>query len=180
LSTWDIDIIVKYIGDNMTNNEDLPLDILQKKTIALISIATMWRPRSDLGQLQPRDVHISRDDSNNVIGVTLFIRFPKESRFKSSRFGLVDNSQLYPVAHSVYFFLERTSQLRLTLDAEHTLFLSHIMDASRCRLVRPPTVANFIKQIMDDAGIYITKHSPHSFRSAVSTKAVCKAFPFKA
>jgi hypothetical protein len=35
-------------------------------------------------------------------------------------------------------------------------------------------VANFIKQIMADAGIDITKHSPHFFRSAVSTKAVSK------
>jgi hypothetical protein len=47
------------------------------------------------------------------------------------------------------------------------------MDTSRCRS-RPPTVANFIKQVMAEAEMDTTKYTPHSFLSAVSTKAVSR------
>jgi integrase len=173
LEAWDIDHIVKFIGDTMNKNEELPLDVLQRKTIALISIATMWRPRSDIGRLQFRDVHCSRDEQDEVTGVTLFIRFPKEGQTKFSRFGTIEKQHLCPV-RTLLAFTERTRTLREGFDPSHTLFLSHIMDTSRCRSVRPPTVANFIKQVMAEAGIDTTKYTPHSFRSAVSTKAVSR------
>jgi hypothetical protein len=60
--TWDIDHIVNFIGDTMNKNEELTLDVLQRKTIDLISIATMWRPRSDIGRIQLQDVHFSSDE----------------------------------------------------------------------------------------------------------------------
>jgi hypothetical protein len=41
LEAWDIDHIMKFIGNTMNKNEELPLDVLQRKTIALTSIATM-------------------------------------------------------------------------------------------------------------------------------------------
>jgi hypothetical protein len=32
LEAWDIDHIVNFIGDAMNKNEELPLDVLQRKT----------------------------------------------------------------------------------------------------------------------------------------------------
>ncbi|KAG1437480.1 hypothetical protein G6F56_013082 [Rhizopus delemar] len=47
-ATWDLSILVDYIKHHLSPTDELNLDQLQLKTILLICIATMWRPRSDI------------------------------------------------------------------------------------------------------------------------------------
>ncbi|CEI93563.1 hypothetical protein RMCBS344292_07794 [Rhizopus microsporus] len=57
---------------------DLGLDNLQQNLILLFTIASMWRPRSDNGKLQYRDIAFKHDDQGLLLGVTLIARSPKE------------------------------------------------------------------------------------------------------
>ena len=91
LETWDANILVEYILLKMSPTEDLTLYDLQQKTILLLCLHTMWRPRSDIGRLQYRDVHWKHDDNNDIEGVTLHVREPKESQQKFIKLGLLQD-----------------------------------------------------------------------------------------
>ncbi|KAG1061403.1 hypothetical protein G6F60_012224 [Rhizopus arrhizus] len=56
LQTWDSDVLTTLILQKYKENEDLNLTDLQQKTLLLLALSTMARPRSDLGRLQNRDV----------------------------------------------------------------------------------------------------------------------------
>ena len=45
LETWDLDILLTYINERFADEGDLPLERFQHKTILLLCIATMWRPK---------------------------------------------------------------------------------------------------------------------------------------
>lgn len=56
LQTWNTNILVDFIGKEWPDNQPLNLYDLQLKTILLFCLATMARPRSDVGRVQFRDV----------------------------------------------------------------------------------------------------------------------------
>lgn len=56
LQTWNTDLLINYIRKHWLHNNTLQIETLQQKTIALLCLATMTRPRSDMGRLQHRDV----------------------------------------------------------------------------------------------------------------------------
>ena len=58
LQTWDINIVLQYIQTHLGNNQTIILTRLQQKTIILLCIATMARPRSDIGNIQYRDTRL--------------------------------------------------------------------------------------------------------------------------
>ncbi|CEI98221.1 hypothetical protein RMCBS344292_12336 [Rhizopus microsporus] len=83
LETWDLDILLQYMVKDYSNNDILSLPQLQEKAILLLCIAMMWRPRSDIGTLQARDIEFSYINEGSsttqiVTGMTLHIRQPKE------------------------------------------------------------------------------------------------------
>ena len=57
----------------------------------------MWRPRSDIGKSQYRDVNFNQDDQGLLQGVTLTARSPKEIEAKSSRLGALKDKEICPV-----------------------------------------------------------------------------------
>jgi hypothetical protein len=67
---------------------------------------------------------------------------------------------------------KKTEHLRSELPDEHTVFLAYVNNPSKVRSIQPSTVANIIKQDTQEACIDTQVHGPHSFRSALSTKAV--------
>ncbi|KAG1166355.1 hypothetical protein G6F36_012975 [Rhizopus arrhizus] len=78
LTTWDVNIFVKYIKKELSPTSGLSLVQLQLKTILLLCIATMWRPRSDIGRLQYHDVILKQDGTTTSI--LLHARTPKEGQ----------------------------------------------------------------------------------------------------
>ena len=56
LETWDTNILVNYIRSSMSPSRSLSIYDLQQKLILLLCLHTMWRPRSDVGRIEYRDV----------------------------------------------------------------------------------------------------------------------------
>jgi hypothetical protein len=127
LSTWDTNKIITYLERHWADSKSVSLTQLQLKTIAILCLATVARPRSDLGRLQKRDIHLEfdNDNVNEPKSVTIHFREPKETQVKSSQFGIIKHSSLCPVI-TLSIFLERTRTLRTALPKDHTLFLSYI------------------------------------------------------
>ncbi|EIE78811.1 hypothetical protein RO3G_03516 [Rhizopus delemar RA 99-880] len=48
LEIWDLDILLRFIKSRYADTEKLPVMDLQRKTVLLLSIFTMWRPKSDI------------------------------------------------------------------------------------------------------------------------------------
>ncbi|CEG84575.1 hypothetical protein RMATCC62417_18356 [Rhizopus microsporus] len=76
---WDVTLLLDFLA-------------LQLKTILLLTIATMWRPCSDIDNLQFRDIaFIIVHETHTPTGVTLVARQPKEITAKTSKLGAIDD-----------------------------------------------------------------------------------------
>ncbi|KAG1446339.1 hypothetical protein G6F46_011942 [Rhizopus delemar] len=93
-----IDLILTW-----DETDDLLLDVLQKKAILLTTIISMWRPRSDIGKLQYRDVNFKQDDQGLLQGITLTARSPKEIEAKLSKLGALKDKEICP-AYTLWQF----------------------------------------------------------------------------
>lgn len=86
----------------------------------------MWKPKSDLGNLQHRNVTFVEFEGD-IIGAIFVTRQPKEIQLKANKIGITMNDDLCPV-RNLYAFIQRTSHVRHDLEDNHTLFLAHIAD----------------------------------------------------
>ncbi|KAG1135531.1 hypothetical protein G6F38_012729 [Rhizopus arrhizus] len=171
LSTWDTDIVVHYAKTNWRNNHQLTLFDLQKKTLIILCLATMARPRSDIGRLMYKNVQFTLQD-NKPVSVLLLFPEAKETNMKTARFGLIDEVEVC-LTRTLFHFIQRTQSLRQNLPDDHTLFLTYLDNKNKTSSsVRPSTVSSWVKQIMTEAGIDTTVYKAHSIRSASSTKAI--------
>ncbi|KAG0980756.1 hypothetical protein G6F29_007590 [Rhizopus arrhizus] len=174
IEIWDLDILLKFIKAKYAHNDRLTIMELQYKTVLLLSIFTMWRPKSDISRLQHRDV-LFQTENGRIQGVTLICRLPKEAQQKTISLGTIDTSDLCPVT-TLYLFIQKTEGYRGKLPENQTLFLAYINEQKPTSCVSPNTVTGWIKNNMSQAGIDTTKYQPHSIRSAASTKAVQLGF----
>jgi integrase len=160
LATWDGSILVDYINNQLSPTSTLSLAQLQLKTILLFCIATMWRPRSDIGRLQYRDVILNQDDMTT--NIRIHARKPKEGQIKSIILDTVEDNQVCPV-RTAHESILQTAVKRQTLTEDHTFFLTYL-DSSKKQAtsVRPTTVTNWIKAAMDKAGVDINHYQAHS------------------
>ncbi|KAG0975500.1 hypothetical protein G6F28_012905 [Rhizopus arrhizus] len=178
LETWDMDKMVLFLLSTWADSSLLSLYDLQLKTIALLCLATMARPRSDMGRLQHRDIIFTFQDcstssSSALTGVTIHFRKPKETQVKTSKFGVLQDIRLCP-ASTLHLFIQKTNHLRESLPVDHTLFLAYIDKPAQVSSIRPSTLSNWVKLLMDKSGVDTTKFKAHSIRSASSTKAIEK------
>ncbi|KAG1265988.1 hypothetical protein G6F68_003111 [Rhizopus microsporus] len=121
--------------------------------------------------MQTRDIHFKFGKDANLTGATLFIRTPKEAQQKHSALGALSEKSMCPV-FTLFTFMEKTEHLRSELPIDHTVFLAYVNNPSKVRSIQPSTVADIVKQAMQEAGIDTQVYGPHSLRSASSTKAV--------
>jgi integrase len=168
LETWDIQILIQHIRTYYSNNDELTSLQLQVKTVLILCIATMWRPRSDIGRIQFRDVIFS-GPLDNPTGVTIFVREPKEAQFNHSRLGAIEDRTVCPV-HTLKTFCDRTHLKRQHLPENQTLFLACI-DKKECRSIETSTIAGYLRDTMKAAGLNTIEYTPHSIRAASSTFA---------
>ncbi|KAI8879491.1 hypothetical protein K501DRAFT_276486 [Backusella circina FSU 941] len=173
LKTWDIDVVINYIKETFPIDTEISLTALQQKTIFLMCIATMAKPRSDIGNLQFQDVLVQYDPTGSLSEAILHFRQPKEAQIKTCTIGIAQDTNICS-ATTLINFTERTATLRSRLPQEHTLFLAYIEDSSKTCSARSGTVANWAKNMIQKAGIDTTKYRPHTTCSAASTKAIQK------
>ncbi|KAG1370358.1 hypothetical protein G6F61_012105 [Rhizopus arrhizus] len=108
LETWDTNKMTVFILLSWADSNTLTLTDLQLKTIALLCLATMARPRSDEGRLQFRDTIFKYQDSSNmtVFGLTLHFLVPKEAQVKTIR--SFTGFPSMPSDYSAYFYSENS------------------------------------------------------------------------
>ncbi|ORX44246.1 hypothetical protein DM01DRAFT_1274679, partial [Hesseltinella vesiculosa] len=87
--------LVRSWGDLNT----MSLETLQRKAIFLITIATFWRPTSDIGRLQYRvlRLRLTLGPMITLKGLDILSREPKEARYKVSNLGMTSLKNLDPV-----------------------------------------------------------------------------------
>ncbi|CEG65380.1 hypothetical protein RMATCC62417_02178 [Rhizopus microsporus] len=124
---------------------ELNMSKLQLMTLTLLTIATMWRQRSDMGTLQFRDVKFQMKEGveDGPLGVTLTARNPKELRPKQSKQDAIENKEACPV-HTLWIFYTFTKDHRNHLSQDHTLFLTNITqdNPNTWQSIKPATVAS--------------------------------------
>ncbi|CEG78227.1 hypothetical protein RMATCC62417_12865 [Rhizopus microsporus] len=167
---FDINPLLQMVND-WGNTENLSLDQLQRKSLVLLAIATMWRPRPDLGCLQYRDVSFI-ELNNQLLGVTLIARTPKEVKPKASKLDQGKYQNLCPV-RTLKAFVQRIKDLRTSLEGEHTLLLAYLGNVRiAAKSIQPKAVSRWLEGIVHDSEINTNKFKAHSLRSAANTKAV--------
>lgn len=130
----------------------------------------MWRPRSDIGRLQYRDVILKQGETTTSIRI--HARKPKEGQVKSMTLRTVEDKDICTM-RTTYEFILKTTVIRQTLPEDHRFFLTYLESAKKQPTsVRSTTTANWIKTAMDKAGIGTNHYQAHSIRAASSTKAV--------
>ncbi|KAG1440292.1 hypothetical protein G6F56_011983 [Rhizopus delemar] len=112
LKTWDLTLINNFIRKTMSESQNLTLTTLQQKTILLVGMATMGRPRSDLGRMQYQDIQFKYQKSS-VVGVTIHFREPKESQVKTTQLGILADKSICPTS-TLLLFKEKSEHLRNT------------------------------------------------------------------
>ena len=174
---FDINPLLQMVND-WGSTENLSLDQLQRNILVLLAIATMWRPRSDLGSLQYRDVSFV-ELNDQLLGVTLIVRTPKEIKPKASKLGLGEYQNLCSV-RTLKAFVQRTKDFRISLEEEHILFLAYLGNGrTSAKSIQPKTASRWLEGTMQDSGINTNKYKAHSLRSAASTKAVSLGVPIE-
>jgi hypothetical protein len=154
LVTWDTNKMTQFLKSQWADSMTLSIHNLQLKTIALLCLTTMARPRSDIGRLQARDIHFRylTEEREKPASVIIHFREPKETQVKTTKLGVIADPQLCPVT-TLFLFLQKTQDFRTNLPADHTLFLVYLEKPEKITSIRPTTLSNWIKQIMQLSGI---------------------------
>ncbi|KAG1056558.1 hypothetical protein G6F43_001555 [Rhizopus delemar] len=126
-----------------SNTVDLELVSLQQKTILLVTIASMWRPRSDISKLQYRDIIFKYNDQGLPICVIMIVGFLKEINTKIPKLGALENLELCSV-YTLYQLCKRTRHLNKGLPEYHPLFLANILQTkdNKVHSAFPVTITN--------------------------------------
>jgi hypothetical protein len=171
---WDVKIMVNWLR-TWGLNEDLELEKLQLKVMMLLCLFTFGRPRSDIGRIQHGDIEWVYENSNNtntLTGVRILMREPKEAQQKYATISTLPNQQNMCVVSTLQTFINKTASIRTHLESDHTLFLAYINHPTKPPgNIHPKTVAQKLKQVMEQAGIDTIKYTAHSIRSASATAA---------
>ncbi|KAG1139142.1 hypothetical protein G6F37_009980 [Rhizopus arrhizus] len=112
----------------------------------------MWRPRSDVGRIQWRDVQFTHTDGVPD-SVWLHIRQPKKTNTKRIQLGVIQEEDLCFV-RNLFRFMELTNQYRQHLAGDHTLFLGYLEVVTKpTTSVQPSTVGKWVQTAMKKAGV---------------------------
>ncbi|KAG1042835.1 hypothetical protein G6F43_011801 [Rhizopus delemar] len=160
LMTWDINILIDYIKIKLQNTQGLSLYDLHIKTLLLLCMSTMGRPRSDIVRFQHRDIQLDFYE-NKVAATTIIFREAKETNSTSLVYVSIESFKTTTTrgSHFVLIVHQRPQQGQL-----HAFIYGYWVD----------------KNSMEEAGIDTSNYKPHSIRSASSTKAVEKGSSIEA
>ena len=162
-STWDPDIVLKYIT-KLPSNSHLSLKMLTTKLAMLAALVTGQRAQT-LHSLDLTSMKMSRDcacfvidkriKSTTVRGKPIVVHFP---RFRK-------RDQIC-VLRCLRSYIERTKQFRKSKNS--ALFLTTQKPHNPAAR---DTIRNWIKSLMSNAGIDVSNYTAHSSRAASTSKA---------
>ena len=164
---WDVSIVLNHLR-KLAPVHSLNLETLTLKTIMLIALLSGQR-RQTLGLISLRNITVTNDLITISFGDLL-----KQSR---PGFQLKDISvKAYPVdrrlcpCRYLQEYIKRTKSLR----KDQILFISWIKPH---RAVSEDTLSRWLKSVLNDAGIDLTRFSAHSIRAASSSAASAANVP---
>lgn len=161
-TTWDPDVVLTHIK-SLGQNEGLSMIQLSEKLVMLMLLISGQRGHT-LHLLDTRNMTVSRSEVCFRIGDLL----------KTSRPGVHLSELVFPaytpdkclcVFTTICCYLERTAGIRGSI----TRFF--LTTRAPVRLASRDTIRRWTRNVMRDAGIDLTIFSPHSTRSASSSKA---------
>ena len=174
---WDISVLLDYFAKGK-RNKDLSLKDLGAKLCCLILLATMRR-RIDLSQLDIKNLSWSNNKSECIFHLprptkscsihTTNNRMEDLQNLKLvqipfTQFSSPSDLKMCPV-RCLKEYLKRTAALRIN----HTKLI--IISCEPFTPTASATICRWVKDMMERAGIDITKFATHSVRSASSSKA---------
>ena len=135
----------------------------------------MWRPRSDIGKLQYRDIIFKHNDQGLPIWVTMIVRFLKEVGTKISGLSALEDLKLCPL-YILCQLCKHTRHVCEGLPEGYAMFLASILQTkiNTIHSASPITIENWIKWDLKQAIIDTIKFKAHYLRSASSIKAEIK------
>ena len=175
---WDISILLDFFS-SWKSDKNLSLIRLGSKLACLIMLATMRR-KIDLCQLDIKTLSWNADKTvcsfNLYLPTKTFNINTKPGRHQSlqvltlqelkfDKFSPVSDLKICPV-RCLKEYLKCTAVLRRDLHSQLFVITCEPFSPARDR-----TISRWVKSIMALAGIDVNLYSPHSFRSASSSKA---------
>lgn len=167
-TTWDVTIVLKYLGSELANNEALHLKEFSQKTVTLLALLSGQRCQT-LHAIKIDNISFSEDSVVIVIDEAI-----KQSRpgvpnpvleFKS----FCENRAIC-IVECLRVYLKRTETLRKT----NELFLSYIKPH---KAIGKNTVSRWVKEILTKSGIDTSVFKAHSTRSASTSSAKESGLP---
>jgi len=162
-AVWDIQIVVDMFR-TWGRNQDLDLTRLTYKTVMLLALVTMCRPRSELSHINlTKGVILQRDHSINVI-------IPKPKRGEAKQI-CIDRLEEDPIICPVLVLLRYMEVMEANKKPDESTNLFRTIAKPHSN-ASEGTVAAWITKTLKLANIDTEIFKPHSTRSASSTNAV--------
>lgn len=160
--TWDVNQVTQYLRGLFPVNE-LTLKNLSLKLVTLLALASAQRGQT-LQALNVTNMKIQEDKIIFVVSDRLKTTRPGHESVNVVFPALRDNCPLCPRLHLLEY-IKRTEALR---NGCTQLFISYCKPH---KSVTSSTLARWIKQVLETAGIDVQKYTAHSTRSAATSKA---------
>jgi integrase len=158
---WDIRTVLQLL-DSWGPTEELDLASLSKKTHFLLALCASWRPRSDMGRIVLKHIHLIEETEVKLTALEV-----KEGPAKFVTIKAFEaEPNLCPV-RTIKQYLDRVKNLR-DRKSKNLFIITRkpYTDAAE------DTLANWAKSILKEAGIDTGSHKVHSLRGVSSSKAL--------
>ena len=154
--TWDVERVRSHL--RTIDSEKSDLRTLSEKTVTLLAIESIWRPRSDLSRIHLKDVTITPE------GMSFTARQPKEGESKSAFINRLPETAICPVA-TMEHYIRRTSALRRD---QSLLFITHRRPHGPASA---DTLGRWVVRTLKAVGISATAHSVRAAASSAALKS---------
>ena len=165
---WDVSIVFNHFR-NLPKVEDLTLKQLSKKLALLMSIASGGQRAQTLHLIKVANINILPDEI--IIPITDKVKQTKPSKHMAPlQFKKFHEEPSLCVVENLLQYKQKTEHLRQCPN----LFVSYIKPH---KAVSSDTISRWCKGMLSDAGITPDLFTPHSSRSAASSKSLLAGIP---
>ncbi|OAD68320.1 Homeodomain-like DNA binding domain-containing transcription factor [Phycomyces blakesleeanus NRRL 1555(-)] len=126
--------------------------------------------KQEIDVLDNDNINFLSQSIRKLVGVTLIAWESKEAQTKFLKLETICTSEICTVL-ILNWFVKRTAMARKKLEIDHTLFLEYIVLDKRT-LINSTTAANWMINILKEAGINTRENTTYSTRSAANTNAI--------
>ena len=152
--SWSIEKVLEHCES--ISNDTASLKELSSKLAVLISLATFCRPRSDLSRIRLAQLEWEEN------AATMVVTQPKEGDYKKMTIYKCSDEAICPF-RCLEKYVQRTKEIRSVVTKN--LFIT---SQKPFKDAKGDTIANWIKQILSNAGIQATAHSTRAMSSTLA------------